>query len=265
MLMPAQPEHYARLKPVLEADAARALFILGDIETYGLHCDFQETYIDHDEDGDHALVLRYHDSLVWYLFDELKDEAGLMRWIDDPRVSTTGCTLAHFQALSPKLQARLKTRLTTLSHCPRLKPGLYNAPRASAKDAQAILTSMDTIDEFKADIHEPFEIRCTRFQNNLSNNHTIVHIVKANGHVIAAASSTAHARSSAMIVGVFTLADHRHRGHARNVVGSLTQSLLAQKRTPVLFYDNPLAGALYRDLGFLDLDQWVMGTPVGRV
>jgi predicted GNAT family acetyltransferase len=265
MLIPAKPEHYERLKPLLEADAVRALFILGDIETHGLQCAFQETWVDHDEHGDHALVLRYHDSLVWYLFDELKDEDGLMRLIDDPRVSSTGCTLAHFQALSPALQARLKTRVTTLCHCPNLRPGNYTASRAIAEDATAILISMDTIEEFTAEIHEPFELRCTRFQNNLAQENSIVHIVKANDQVLAAASSTAHARLGAMIVGVFTLAEHRHQGHARNVVGSLIQTLLAQGRTPVLFFDNPHAGALYRDLGFLELDQWVMGSPVKRL
>ncbi|CCP24134.1 GNAT family N-acetyltransferase [Mycoplasmopsis cynos] len=58
-----------------------------------------------------------------------------------------------------------------------------------------------------------------------------------------------------MIGGVFTLNEHRGKGYANDCVLSLCLKLLNQNITPVLFFDNPIAGKMYYKIGFKDYSE----------
>ena len=59
-----------------------------------------------------------------------------------------------------------------------------------------------------------------------------------------------------LIGGVYTLPEMRGRGYAAACVSALCRDLQADGKTPCLFYENPVAGRLYRRLGFADAGQW---------
>jgi uncharacterized protein len=248
--------------PKLREDASRALFILGDIEAYGLETDFQDIWVDADDQGIHGIYLRYYDSFVWYILETLKDEDGFKTLLADERIINTGCVLSHFELLPKEIQNLIKPRFTHLCVCHQLKDGNYEAELAVPEHAHAIINGMDKIVEFESPQVLSVEQRIQRLAQDLDEKKNFAMILQQNGQVVAHAMSAAHTSSAAMIIGVFTLLEYRHQGLARKVVGSLSQYLLEGGRTPVLFYDNPKAGQLYHDLGFTTIDQWVMGTKV---
>lgn len=259
MIRQATDADFTQLKPRLSADGSRALFILGDIKAFGLQTSFQTTWVDHDESGYHAILLRYYENLIWYIFDEVKDLQGFEALLTHPSVNTTGCTLSHYQKLPKRLQHLIHPRFTFLCECPTLAQGTYTARAAKPDDAEAIIYSMDQIDEFKVNPQLERSLRIQRYRSDLLAERTYAHVLFDASTVIAAASSTAHSENGAMVVGVFTLPAYRQQGHASGVVGSLVQTLHRHNLIPVLFYDNPKAGQLYHDLGFNTIDQWVMG------
>ncbi|WP_411677757.1 GNAT family N-acetyltransferase [Caproicibacter sp.] len=80
-----------------------------------------------------------------------------------------------------------------------------------------------------------------------------------NGRLVAAASSSAENSRSAMIIGVATLPDVRRKGLAGGLVSKLCGELFSEgKQFVCLFYDNPLAGRIYRKIGFQESGEYMM-------
>ena len=61
-----------------------------------------------------------------------------------------------------------------------------------------------------------------------------------------------------LIGGVYTLPEMRGRGYAAACVSVLCRELQAAGKTPCLFYENPIAGRIYRRLGFEDAGKWAV-------
>jgi uncharacterized protein len=262
MIRKATNNDLLQIVETLRSDSSRALFILGDIEAYGLETEFQEVWIDMDEQDLHLVVLRYYENLVWYIVDDVVDVRGFKELINDERILFTGCTHSHYERLPEELKQLIKPRFTYLCECSMLKHGDYSAHLATSEDAAEIISSTDQIEEFTTKRSLSVDQRIERLAQDIVLETCYAMIIKEGNQVIAHAMSSAHTSQGAMIIGVFTLKPYRHQGLARNVMGSLSQHLLAKGMKPVLFYDNPNAGQLYHDLGYVTIDQWVMGTKV---
>ncbi len=74
--------------------------------------------------------------------------------------------------------------------------------------------------------------------------------------IVSVALTNAETQSLAMIGGVFTPPTQRGRGLSQAVCSALCQDLVADGKRPVLYWDTPAAGAVYRKLGFTPVGQW---------
>jgi len=61
-----------------------------------------------------------------------------------------------------------------------------------------------------------------------------------------------------LIGGVYTLPSVRGRGYAAACTSLLAADLQRDSKTPCLFYENPIAGKVYRRLGFEDASRWAV-------
>jgi GNAT superfamily N-acetyltransferase len=59
-----------------------------------------------------------------------------------------------------------------------------------------------------------------------------------------------------LIGGVYTTPAARNKGYAAACVSALSLDVQRDGKLPVLFYENPVAGALYRKLGFEECGRW---------
>ncbi|MPM91535.1 hypothetical protein SDC9_138666 [bioreactor metagenome] len=82
------------------------------------------------------------------------------------------------------------------------------------------------------------------------------HIKNDTGEMVCSAETTAENKHSAMVVGVCTNPNYRNKGYATAVVSKLCKDLLLEGRTLCLFYDNPAAGKIYKNLGFEEIGFW---------
>ena len=71
-----------------------------------------------------------------------------------------------------------------------------------------------------------------------------------------AALTNAEIESRAMIGGVFTKPEYRGRGLGQAVCSALCADLLLEGKQPVLYWQTPAAGAIYRKLGFRAIGYW---------
>ncbi|HEX9057615.1 MAG TPA: GNAT family N-acetyltransferase, partial [Ktedonobacterales bacterium] len=86
------------------------------------------------------------------------------------------------------------------------------------------------------------------------------HVTLLEGEAVAAASTSAEARTAAMIGGVWTAPQWRGQGFSTAVVATLSHELLREGRRPYLFYrvDNVPAARVYTKIGFREIGGWMV-------
>ncbi len=67
-----------------------------------------------------------------------------------------------------------------------------------------------------------------------------------------------------IIGGVFTLPEARGKGYAKACTAALCKDLQRDGKMPCLFYENPIAGRVYRQLGFEQVEPWGVAYLVHR-
>ncbi len=261
MIKQVYEDYKEKVLDLLKDDPSRSLFITGDILTYGMHNDFQDVYVDEDEKGIHGIYLRYRNSLVFYVVDEVVDDKGDASLIDDSKTELVSSVRSHVEKLPKYIQEKISQRDTYLCECKELKGKITRAVRAGVDDAEGIIDGLLSIEEFTGD-SRPRDKKIEDLKRELSENDKANFIIKEDGKIVSNASSTARSNVGVMVVGVYTLKDYRQKGYARDVVSALTNWALNEQLVPCLFYDNPNAGKLYHDLGYVTIDTWVMGKKI---
>lgn len=83
-----------------------------------------------------------------------------------------------------------------------------------------------------------------------------VWIALKRGTLCAAALTNAETEQTAMIGGVLTASAYRGQGLSQAVCSALCCDLLREGKQPVLYWESPAAGAVYRNLGFRAIGTW---------
>lgn len=280
---PGQGASMAEVQAFLAPHAPANAFLLGNLTGYGFHHkDMQETWLSRSGTALRAVCMRHFSNALLYfpmpdLEDDREDDVG-----DDVVSGLEDDTLAGFIGLPAIIElirswrdAGLVNRMSGPSHCMsavadhlpsttkpmilatcrQLSPAIDEAlpPDCSLKSAPPHLPLLNDIMDAKESIPEFIvlpgarELFISAHERGLSRS---LAIVGADGRLWSAASSAGENASTAMIVGVFTLPTHRRRGLAELLMRTLATRLLSENKLPTLFYENPLAAALYHRIGF---------------
>ncbi|UAL50293.1 GNAT family N-acetyltransferase [Bacillus sp. CMF21] len=76
------------------------------------------------------------------------------------------------------------------------------------------------------------------------------------GTMVSTAGVFIESSRTAIIVGVATPPVHRRKGYASEVIRAICQKLANEEKAIYLFYNNPDAGKLYKQLGFYEAAKW---------
>jgi len=74
--------------------------------------------------------------------------------------------------------------------------------------------------------------------------------------MVSSAATVAEHDRSAIVVGVVTNPSYREKGYGSEVLIGLFESLLKEGKKPYLFYNNPVAGRVYKKIGMEEVCQW---------
>jgi len=262
MIRKATPQDLPAIEALCATDSSRLLFIDGDIEQNGLETDYQETWIDRHDDRITGIFLRYHTNFVFALKDTLDDIEGFEALIDD-RIHMISSTQKDIDKLPQSVKALFEFRTLYFCECKTLNPDRSGIipEEAGAKDAQGIVELLSMITEFvSSQGHSTQQERTETMKRRFEEGKIRSFVIKEDGKIVAHASTSAESKTGAMVVAVATHPDYRKKGYAKAVVSALTDTVLKQGKTPCLFYDNPEAGKIYHDLGYVTFDLWCMGS-----
>ncbi|HOW37784.1 MAG TPA: GNAT family N-acetyltransferase [Bacillota bacterium] len=263
MFRKAHPDECPKILAFARQEPVMNLFLIGDLEFYGMDPEFIEVWTESDSDDTYqTILLRYHRNFLLYSCTQDYDPREVIRLVTENGGVGFSCSARDFEPIRRQLPDGWIIHPMTMARMERLilsdRP-LPQARLATPEDADDIARSLTSIVEFQVLMSETPEERAATLRRKMIEGFSTNYIIRRDGKVVANANTSAISRQAAMIGGVFTLPAYRNQGLATSVVSALCQRLLTEGRTPVLFFENPNAASIYHHLGFADLGDWIVG------
>lgn len=234
----------------LYRNPALNLFIIADLYNFGFDSEFQDLYMDEDEQGIHGLILRFKDSLLVQSYEGKiypEELARLMKIHTINHISGEASLIDRYALESPN------KAVCYFSQCKSLK----NAPKTTQVEQFGPEEATELAEVFNK-LFKDSHIEASELQQALTEKLDRIYGVRVDDNIVSLARSTAECPGLAMLVGVGTLKSFRNLGYAKQSVAKLTADLLAEDKTPCLFYDNPIAAKIYEQLGFERIARWII-------
>lgn len=256
MIRPLGEADRAQTGALLERAPAHNLYALGNLEAHGFDADFCQFWGSFDDGGELLAVLnRYMSGWVLYGLPDA-DWSALAAVIDAhpltaERIQDNPGGVASFL---PYLR-RYRARLIEEEELMRLDPSNFRPLRAkvAATIRRAGFEDLPALIELYADAGDMRRVPAA-VERPLRERR--VWVAEVDGAIPAVALTNAETSNAAMIGGVFTRPDARGQGLSQAVMSALCAELLALGKTPTLYWVNPVAGAVYRKLGFHPVGTW---------
>lgn len=221
------------------------LFLIGDIENFGIENDNLEIYLDID-DKINAVYLRYYTNLCLVSYTNKLDLDFINEtFIKTKLVNNMSAEQSLVNNYSFDLFNRTDYYFAALSKL-AIKIDVTDVITVNSHDdVLNYLNDMETVFGAKGNLLST--------QAELETNSKHIFAIKKNGKLISGASTSAESKELAMIIGVYTLENYRRKGLAKQCVYALCQRMVEEGKTVCLFYDNPNAAKLYKMIGFEDI------------
>lgn len=247
-----------QLMEYLKEEKAFNLFIIGDIENFGYDSDFQEIWAEFDEkDEIKGVLLRYRHFYIPYSKGEFDIQEFVSIINNDKKFEAISGKKTVIEKLDEFMEfEKKKEQFFSELVDDSLLDGnidLSEVKKASIEDVDSILELRSKIEEF-----DTTPSGKESFKESILTGTGRTYFIERDGEAIACASTTAENSESAMVVGVCTHPDHRKKGYATKCMMVLCKEVLDEGRTLCLFYDNPKAGRIYKQIGFKDIGKWRM-------
>jgi predicted GNAT family acetyltransferase len=244
----------------LYQDITFNIFIIGDIETYGMETDFQRVYGEFDDKNQLLSVfLRYRENAVYYSHIHYFNLNYLPIFKDDPFIYISGKTelmnLLKPYLVNYKQKSTYFCKAEKLSECYVSSPLIHEIK--TKEERSRLYDLMIQIDEFGYRESHTRERFIEQKTSDTSMGITLY--IEEDDQVVASVATTAETTQNAMVVAVATHPNYRHKGYASLLMKTLMKIyFIDKKKSLCLFYDNPKAGAIYHRLGFETIGMWDM-------
>jgi len=240
----------------LKRNQSENCFLIGDVENFDLDEDFIDIWKPEGNGEIEALLMRYFNSYqISAISDDYSEEmAEIIK--GDPEALSLGGLQTNVQKMETYIGflSREKSSLAELRDETFTKSEiLYNAQKAAPEDIDDLFEFQRSISEFSLD-----ERNRKSFGNEIITNTGRTYFIKEKGRIISSATVTAENSCNGMIIGVATDEGFRRKGYARACVARLCEEMMSAGKRVLLFYNNPTAGKLYKDIGFRDINKWMM-------
>lgn len=110
-------------------------------------------------------------------------------------------------------------------------------------------------DEYIGVLPDDKEVYIDEQRNDMNINSRTAYLMVDN-KMVSACSTIAEHDKSAIVVGVVTSPNYRNKGYGSEVLIGLFESLLKEGKYPYLFYNNPVAGSVYKKIGMEEVCEW---------
>lgn len=235
------------------------IFIIGDIEYFGFDKSFQTIYGQFDDEKNYlSVLLFYRENVVFYSHIDRFDN-DWMKILNNHEFQYFSGKKTIIDLIFPHLSgfeykemyfAEAKELVSEIDDS-----NLDIIEMKSKEDAELVYDLLATITEFGVSKQsKDYYVEGKMKSLNMG----VTYFVKENSIAISTVATTAETTKNAMIIGVATHTSARQRGLASIQMSYLMKKYFNKNKYLCLFYDNPKAGAIYKRLGFKEIEKWVM-------
>lgn len=236
------------------------IFPIGDIETFGLECEFQRVYAEFDDKSNYlSIFLRYREHAIYYSHNIYFNESYVEIFENDP-----------FQYISAKTE-NLNLMYKYLPKCVNKSMFFLNANQLETNleydktIIKEVKTKEDCVKLYDLLVQiEDFGIK-DKSRNDFVESKLkslemgVTLYIEEDNKIVSTVATTAETTKNAMVVAVATDKMYRNKGYASMLMMFLMNLYFTKKHKELcLFYDNPKAGKIYKRLGFRDIGTWNM-------
>lgn len=255
MILKLDSSHKEQLLEFLWEEKEINLFIIGDVENYGFDNKIVNYWADFHKNGQMiAVLMKFYEDFIVYSRNEF-DVLGFSKIIKESNFKVLSGKKSVVEKFSKHIEIKEKRNMyfAKLDKVDKLYNGtLLNLVRPTKLEDVMKIYELQSILNGKKDLNS-----LERLQNKfIHKDGRGYHIINDKNEAISSAETTAENSYSAMIVAVCTNPSCRMHGYATAVVSKLCKDLLLEGKTLCLFYDNPSAGKIYKNLGFEEIGLW---------
>lgn len=246
--------HKDTLLDFLREATSENCFFIGDIENFDLNEEFIDFWI---PDGKlDSLLMRFYEYYHVISSNSEKNNREIANIINsDKKAKSLNGLDTSVEKITPYLEV---SEPRTMFLAELTEDTFYNKePEVSVKrvkieDIEDLFQFQKGIEEFSLD-----DSSRESFGSEIRTNTGRAYFIKNKGVVVSSATVTAENSYNGMIIGVATDPEYRGRGYAQSCITKLCQNMIQDKKAVLLFYDNPVAGKLYKKIGFRDINKWM--------
>lgn len=251
-----------KLKNYISKEAEYNIFILGDIENFGLEGEIVEVFANEKNGEYDSILLRYLSSYLVYSQKEDYDAERLWKFLEDKEKDIISGKGSIIDRLIPYVRAECSrdylSKLTQVKHRGSVPEGM-KLRELNAEDAEDIVDLLILTEEFKMYTKEKREKLIKEKEKVLRLGADKALGIFSGNRLVSIFQISGENSISAMVVGVATHPEYRERGLAGTLVAAGCQQCLDRGMEFLcLFYDNPAAGSIYRKIGFKEIGKYSM-------
>jgi uncharacterized protein len=256
--MLCENENKKDLLDFLKNKSTENCFFIGDIENFNLDDDFMDIWKFETSNKISSVLLRYY---KYYLLtiETVNDLKLIAQIIEDDK----NCiSISGIESSIDHISKFIKIKKIKRTYLAELNSNSFNLIQSNAQVHKADINDIDELFEFQKSIEEfSFDERNREsFGKEISTNTGSIYYIRKNGRIVSSATLTAENSINGTVIGVATDPEYRNRGFAKACMTEICKSMIGNKKNVVLFYNNPDAGKLYKELGFVDVAKWSMAT-----
>ncbi len=245
----AEEKDLKDLSAYLDRNPAINLFLIGDIENFGVDWDKVSVWMDEDASGIHSVFLYYAPgrSLILQSYENQIDQKFLEELVKQLDLTGISGETSLIRELNlDGFPVHSECRFAAMKK-PYQKTDTSEVVRLGPEDAEDIMELLNVSFPHSQVSRVNTEEKGSRYYG-----------IRKNGKAVSVAASSAECRNLAMVVSVCTNEEYRCHGYAEACVTKLSDDLLAEGRMPCLFYTNPQAAKIYKKIGYEDIGYWSM-------
>lgn len=239
------------------------LFVYGNIENFGMSSKQIELFVNEKDGQWDSLLMRYYNNYLIYSRKTEYEIAPIINELRNREVESISGKTELIKRLMPFYEDYV-LKETCMMRCNK-KPeeelefeNEVKIRKLTIHDIPTMISLYCKIDEFSKEYVGKEKIKSEQIRENMEKGSICVGAFKG-AKLVAVAGSSAANSVCAMVTGVATEENYRRKGYAKAVVIHLIQEMFLQgKKFICLFYENPVAGELYKSIGFQEIGAYAM-------
>lgn len=234
------------------------LFIIGYVENYGFSSYSQDIWSQMKGGNITSIILKTKSTLIIYSLKndfDIEEMKHHIKDLDVESISGKKCVIDRLISEYKDFYEKLDNKFCILKEIKEkdfsnMKE--HKIEKAQEKDIDEIGKLLNDSD------YKVSKNYIEERKEHVKEGNARAYFIKNNDSMISTISTGMETSFLAMVVSVSTAKAYRGKGFASYMIYNLSKELLLEGKVPCLFYNNDIAGKIYQNIGYKEINEWTI-------